>query len=75
MIQIITATFEDGVLKPNEPLQLSPHSRVRLAVELLDEQDEQRRHLAWEAVQRLWRDSAIDSQGLRMTREQLHERR
>jgi predicted DNA-binding antitoxin AbrB/MazE fold protein len=24
MIQVITATFEDGVLKPNEPLHLPP---------------------------------------------------
>jgi predicted DNA-binding antitoxin AbrB/MazE fold protein len=75
MIQIITATFEDGVLKPNEPLHLLPKSRVRLAVEPLGDMPEQSRsQAAWEAVERLWRNSAVDSQGQRLTREQLHER-
>ncbi|HKI36966.1 MAG TPA: antitoxin family protein [Gemmataceae bacterium] len=76
MIQVITATFEDGVLKPNEPLKLPPHSQVRLAVEPLDEDDERvRRQHAWETVELLWRRSTIDSQGERLSRAQLHERR
>ena len=43
MIQIIMATFEDGVLKPAEPLDLLPHSRVRVAVESLDDAAESQR--------------------------------
>ncbi|HVS35303.1 MAG TPA: antitoxin family protein [Gemmataceae bacterium] len=31
----ITATYEDGVLKPAQPLNLPAHSQVRLTVELL----------------------------------------
>ena len=69
MIQVITATFEDGVLKPNEPLKLPPHSRVRLAVEPLEEDTEQaRQQSAWETVEQLWQRSAIDSQGERLSR-------
>jgi predicted DNA-binding antitoxin AbrB/MazE fold protein len=31
----ITATFEDGVLKPAQPLNLPAHAEVRLTIELL----------------------------------------
>jgi predicted DNA-binding antitoxin AbrB/MazE fold protein len=34
-MQTITATFEDGVLKPTEPLNLPAHSEVRVTIELL----------------------------------------
>jgi len=34
-MQTITARFEDGVLKPTEPLNLPPHAEVRLTSELL----------------------------------------
>ncbi len=34
-MQKITATFEDGVLKPAQPLNLPAHAQVRLTVELL----------------------------------------
>ncbi len=32
MSQIIHARFEDGVLKPEDPLDLPPNARVRLVV-------------------------------------------
>ena len=35
MIQTITATFEDGVLKPTQPLILPEHAQVRVTVERL----------------------------------------
>jgi predicted DNA-binding antitoxin AbrB/MazE fold protein len=35
VMQTITATFEDGVLKPKQPLNLPAHSEVRVTVELL----------------------------------------
>jgi predicted DNA-binding antitoxin AbrB/MazE fold protein len=35
VMQTNTATFEDGVLKPTQPLNLPPHSEVRVTIELL----------------------------------------
>lgn len=74
MNQIITATFEDGILKPDEPLDLSPHSKVRLVIEPIEPAPEEVR-LAWEELERLCVESPIDSGGTRLTRDQLHERR
>jgi predicted DNA-binding antitoxin AbrB/MazE fold protein len=34
-MQTITATFEDGVLKPMEPINLPAHAEVRVTIELL----------------------------------------
>ncbi len=34
-MQTITATFEDGVLKPAQPLNLPAQSQVRLTIEIL----------------------------------------
>jgi predicted DNA-binding antitoxin AbrB/MazE fold protein len=34
-VQTITATFEDGVLKPTQPLNLPAHAVVRVTIELL----------------------------------------
>lgn len=34
-MQTILATFEDGVLKPTQPLDLPAHADVRLTIELL----------------------------------------
>jgi predicted DNA-binding antitoxin AbrB/MazE fold protein len=34
-MQTFTATFEDGVLKPAQPLDLPAHAEVRVTIELL----------------------------------------
>jgi predicted DNA-binding antitoxin AbrB/MazE fold protein len=34
-MQTITATFEDGVLKPAQPLNLPAHAEVRITIELM----------------------------------------
>ena len=34
-MQTIAATFEDGVLKPTQPLNLPAHAEVRVTIELL----------------------------------------
>jgi predicted DNA-binding antitoxin AbrB/MazE fold protein len=73
MSQIVTATFEDGMLKPDAPLDLPPRARVRLVVETLNELTEDSRKV-WTELERLWDEASIDSQGERMTRDQLHER-
>ena len=75
MIEVVTATFEDGVLKPDSQLHLPAHCRVRLVVQPLEESEEHARRQAWEAVDRLWQQSAFDSRQQRLSRDQLHERR
>jgi predicted DNA-binding antitoxin AbrB/MazE fold protein len=35
IVQTITATFEDGVLKPKQPLDLPANAEVRVTIELL----------------------------------------
>jgi predicted DNA-binding antitoxin AbrB/MazE fold protein len=75
MIQVIPATFEDGVFKPDAPVSLSPHTRVRLLVESPEgDTEKKRRQQAWDAIEQIWRQSALDSQGERLSRDQLHER-
>jgi predicted DNA-binding antitoxin AbrB/MazE fold protein len=76
MIDVIEATFQDGVFKPDQRPSLAESTRVRLVVETLDEGSEQtRRDQAWSSLQRLWQTSQFDSQGDRLSRDQLHERR
>ena len=77
MTQTITATFENGVLKPTQPLSLPEHAQVCITVELLQSEIQKE----WDATkeQRL---AALEA-SLRMakpmgehpTRDQLHERR
>ena len=74
MSQIITAKFEDGMLKPDAPLDLPPRARVRLVVEPLNELTEDSRRRVWTELEQLWDEASIDSQGERMTRDQLHVR-
>ena len=68
-MQTITATFEDGVLKPTQPLNLPDHSQVRITIEPLEEGVQEK--LA--ALENLWRISKVHSEE-HLTREQLHER-
>ena len=74
MVQIVSATFKDGVFKPDEQPALSESSRVRLVVEPLNGDDSLKRAEAWDALQQLWKASAFNSAGDRLTRDQLHER-
>src|SRR5260370_40700273 len=60
MMQVTAATFENGVLVPDQPLNLSPHARVRLTVNPLDEDEDTRRQKAWEDLQGLWQTSTFD---------------
>jgi predicted DNA-binding antitoxin AbrB/MazE fold protein len=76
MIQVIAATFEQGVFKPDQKPALSESTRVRLVVETINEDvDESRRQQAWADLEQLWQKSMLNSQGDRLTRDQLHERR
>jgi predicted DNA-binding antitoxin AbrB/MazE fold protein len=76
MSQSITATFEDGVFKPDQQPALSESTRVRLLVEPMSEDaDESRRRQAWTDLEQLWQKSTFDSHRDRLSRDQLHERR
>ena len=75
MVEVIQATFENGVFKPDTPPSLSDSTRVRLFVETVESNDETRRAEAWTSLQELWQQSRFDSQGDRLSREQLHARR
>ena len=74
MSQVITATFVNGVLKPEEELRLANGTKVRLILESWNgvrTQDEE----AYAELDRLCDEFPIDSHGRRMTRDELHERR
>lgn len=76
MNQIIAATFQAGVFKPDEQPALPENTRVRLAVEAINEDSDQaRRQQGWADLQQLWQESKFDSGGDRLNRDQLHERR
>jgi predicted DNA-binding antitoxin AbrB/MazE fold protein len=74
MSLVITATFENGVLKPDGHLDLPESARVRLIIDPMvraQEDDQQ----AWDELERLWEGGGVDSGGVHLTRDQLHERR
>ena len=77
MVQVLAATFKDGVFKPDERPALSDSARVRLVVKTIDA-DEPAQPAggdeSWAALQHLWASSAFDSGGDRLTRDQLDER-
>jgi predicted DNA-binding antitoxin AbrB/MazE fold protein len=74
MVQVLAATFRDGVFKPDQQPALSESARVRLVVETIDGDEAARRDESWSALQRLWDTSTLNSGGDRLTRNQLHER-
>jgi predicted DNA-binding antitoxin AbrB/MazE fold protein len=71
MTQIINATFEGGVFKPVQPLDLPEHSQVTLTVAPLATDEEITQKLA--ALKAMWNNTRPHSK--RLTRDQLHERR
>ena len=74
MVQILAATFKDGVFKPDRQPALSESARVRLVVETIDGDESARRDESWAMLQHLWSTSGFNSGGHRLNREQLHER-
>lgn len=73
MSQVIAATFEDGVLKPEQILALVPGTRVRLIVESWDAAKAQSA-FAGDELDKLCDEIPIESQEPALTRDQLHER-
>ncbi len=75
MVKIFAATFKDGVFKPDRRPALSDSARVRLVVETMEDDESSRADESWAALQQLWSTSNFNSDGDRLTRDQLHERR
>jgi len=75
MIDVIEATFQDGVFKPDRQPALSDRTRVRLVVESAsDPAAEAQRQQAWTGLELLWQKSTFNSHGDRLNRDELHER-
>lgn len=68
------ATYTDGVLKPDTPLDLPAGTRVQLTIEA-DDAVPQPPPMSWEEFEQFMDKYPIDSGGERLTRDQLHERR
>jgi predicted DNA-binding antitoxin AbrB/MazE fold protein len=74
MTQMITATFEDGVFKPDSGLDLANGAKVQLIITPSTSAVDDRRR-AWKELEQYRLEHPIDSEGHRLTRDQLHERR
>jgi hypothetical protein len=83
MSQVVTATFEDGFFKPDQPPALDPKARVRLIVEPLDGHQtppnggesggRPAEEVSWDEFERAM-DEITTGSGFRMTRDELHDR-
>lgn len=77
MNPIIHATVEDGVLKPDIPLEFPPMTRVRLIVKPLTESEPPtpaEQSTVWRELDRLWEEVEVDSGAPPPSRDQLHDR-
>jgi predicted DNA-binding antitoxin AbrB/MazE fold protein len=75
MTTTVTATFENGVLRPDETLALEEQARVRVTVEpLADEWTPEKGRAAWEALKKLMQEQPLHLGGERFSREELYDR-
>jgi len=75
MITQVTATFVDGLLRPDRALRLADQSRVRLTIEPIEDWSPAAAVAAWEATKALLRERPLHFGGQRYTRDEVHERR
>lgn len=68
----VTATFVDGVLKPDQALPLADQARVRLTIEPLTEQLEPME--AWLSLKAWIKEKPLHGLGRHLTRDELYER-
>ena len=71
----VTATFVNGMLRPDQELPLADQARVRLTIEPIEEWSQEAATAAWESLQARLRERPIHGGGKRFTRDELHERR
>lgn len=69
----VTATFVNGVLKPDETLCLREQARVKLTIEPLSEQLDPME--AWQSLKAWIKQKPLHGLGRHLTRDELHERR
>jgi hypothetical protein len=74
MITQVTATFVNGLLKPDQTLALADHARVKLTIEPIEEWSQERAMAAWESLKAQIREKPLHFGGQRYTRDELHER-
>jgi predicted DNA-binding antitoxin AbrB/MazE fold protein len=75
----VTATYQNGVLKPDEALDLPDDARVTVVIESSEgEQPAQdwktRQREGFEAYKKFLEEHPIRSGGIHFTRDELHER-
>jgi hypothetical protein len=68
-----TATFVNGMLKPDQELPLADQARVRLTIEPLTEQLDPA--AAWQSLKEWIKQNPLHGPGRHLTRDELHERR
>lgn len=71
----VTATFVNGMLKPDQPLPLADQTRVKLTVEPIEPWSQEGAAAAWESLKARLRERPIHGGGKRFTRDELDERR
>lgn len=69
----VTATFVNGMFKPDQNLALAEQARVKLTIEPLVEQLEPVE--AWESLKAWVRQKPLRGLGRHLNRDELHERR
>lgn len=69
----MTATVDNGILRPDAALPFPDQTRVKITIETLDLATDP--SSAWEALKGRLRLRPIHSGGSRFTRDELHERR
>ncbi len=69
----VSATWTDGIFKPDQSLPLADQTRVRLTVEPIPEKLDPVQ--AWEDLKTWIRDNPLHGLGRHLTRDELHERR
>jgi predicted DNA-binding antitoxin AbrB/MazE fold protein len=70
MSEILTAVFQNGAFVPEQATRFAPGARVRMVVESLGEKPA----LTIDEFDALADELSINSGGLRLTRDQLHDR-
>ena len=75
MTTTVTATFENGVLRPDETLPLEDRARVTLTIVPIKTTPAESPPKGWAAVKAWIRQNPLHGLGPRLTRDELHERR
>ena len=70
----IMATVIDGILKPDQPLQLAEQTRVKLTVEPIDEWTPEKALRAMAAFKEWVKAHPLHLGGKRWTRDELYDR-